>query len=414
MSYLTKDQLGLSTKSKPTLGSESKNLTSINVPPNSPLSPTTPSSSLPEERKISVVRGPRSPPPSKSISLINSQINSNNENSVESSQTIKTTNIIPELTQEPSTQTSSITPSVASSHTNEIEKKTQYKNLDDIVNDLSYPLETKLSLKPDNNSSVNPVEDVNTKKTIPTTNISNNKDTPSNGGYVFSAALKSNSKSDSSTLSNESPITTNKPSVTASENNVPITQERRNSRPLLTSSLDCAGCGKTIAGKVLTAMGKKWHPEHFSCKHCGITLEYVAFFEKDGYPYCHLDYHELFSPKCGHCGNTIEGPFITALGKSWHQGHFFCRECGNPFESGGFMVNDGFPYCEKDWIKKFAPKCKGCQEPIRGEFMSALDGMWHRECFVCKACKTPFNSSYYYIHEGNPYCDTHYRERLSN
>ncbi|RIB19744.1 hypothetical protein C2G38_1964797 [Gigaspora rosea] len=161
-------------------------------------------------------------------------------------------------------------------------------------------------------------------------------------------------------------------------------------------------------------MGKRWHPEHFNCKQCGITLEYVAFFEKDGYPYCHLDYHELFSPKCGHCGNTIEGPFITALGKSWHQGHFFCRECGDPFEAGGFMVKDGFPYCEKDWIRKFAPKCKGCQEPIRGEFTNALDGMWHRECFVCKVCKTPFNSSYYYIHEGNPYCDKHYRERLSN
>ncbi|CAG8738223.1 21368_t:CDS:2 [Dentiscutata erythropus] len=107
------------------------------------------------------------------------------------------------------------------------------------------------------------------------------------GGYVFSAALKSNGKLDSSTLSNESPITTNKPSVTASENNY-------------------------------------------------------------GYPYCYLDYHELFSPKCRHCGNTIEGFFITALGKSWHQEHFFCHECGNPFESGGFMVNDGFPYCEKD------------------------------------------------------------------
>ncbi|KAF0546384.1 LIM-domain-containing protein [Gigaspora margarita] len=387
-SYLTKDQLdqylkGLSTKRR---SSESKNLTSINVPPNSPLSTTTSSSSSPillsDERKINVVRGPRSPPPSKNINLINSQVNNNNENSEESSQIVKTTNIIPELTQEPSKQTSSITPTlISSSHSNETEKKTQYKNLDDIVNDLSYPFETKLSLKPDNNSSINSVKDVNTKKTIPTVDISNDKDNPSKGGYVLSAALKSNNKSDSS---NDSPIIVNEPSVISSENNVPITQERRNSRSILTSSLDCAGCGKAIIGKVLTAMGKRWHPEHFNCKKCGITLEYVAFFEKDGYPYCHLDYHELFSPKCGHCGNTIEGPFITALGKSWHQGHFFCRECGDPFEAGGFMVKDGFPYCEKDWIKKFAPKCKGCQEPIRGEFTNALDGMWHRECFVCK------------------------------
>ncbi|CAG8516101.1 18560_t:CDS:2, partial [Racocetra fulgida] len=250
MSYLTKDQLG--TKSRPTsISAKSKNLTSINVPPNSPLSPTSsgssPLSTL-EERKIGVVRGPRSPPLSNYNSLINSHINNNNENSVELSQTVKATDTIPELTQKPSTQTSSITSSASSS--NETEKKTQYRNIDDIVNDLSYPLETKLSLKPNNSS----------------------------------------------------------PSVTPSENNIPITQERRNSRPIsLTPSLDCAGCGKAIIGKVLNAMGKRWHPEHFNCKHCGITLEYVAFFEKDGYPYCHLDYHELFSPKCGHCGNTIEG-----------------------------------------------------------------------------------------------------------
>ncbi|CAG8802356.1 15065_t:CDS:2, partial [Racocetra persica] len=387
MSYLTKDQLdqylkSLGTKSRPTsISAKSKNLTSINVPPNSPLSPTSSGSSplsTSEERKIGVVRGLRSPPLSDYNSLINSH-NNNNENSVELSQTVKATDTIPELTQKPSTQTSSITSSASSS--NETEKKTQYRNIDDIVNDLSYPLETKLSLKP-NNSSINP-EDANTKKTNPIANISNYKD--AQGGYVLSAALKSNNKLDSPRPSNESPITANEPSVTPSENNIPVTQERRNSRPIsLTSSLDCAGCGKAIIGKVLNAMGKRWHPEHFNCKHCGITLEYVAFFEKDGYPYCHLDYHELFSPKCGHCGNTIEGPFINALGKSWHQGHFFCRECGNPFESGGFMVHDGFPYCEKDWIKKFAPKCKGCQEPIRGEFTNALDGMWHRECFVCK------------------------------
>ncbi len=37
----------------------------------------------------------------------------------------------------------------------------------------------------------------------------------------------------------------------------------------------------------------------------------------------------------------------------WHPGHFFCRECGNPFEGSGFMVHEGFPYCEKDWMRLF-------------------------------------------------------------
>ncbi|RIA93053.1 hypothetical protein C1645_691012 [Glomus cerebriforme] len=210
----------------------------------------------------------------------------------------------------------------------------------------------------------------------------------------------------------------NKNNVTTGENSPksssPLTTSTSNStRPTSISSLlDCAACGKSISGNVLSAMDKKWHPDHFVCKKCGIPLEHVAFFEKDGNPYCHLDFHELFSPRCGYCETPIEGQVLNALGKSWHPGHFFCRECGNPFE-GGFMVHDGFPYCEKDWSKLFAPKCKGCKENIKGEFMKALEGMWHRDCFVCVTCKKPFYSSYYYIFEGKPYCDEHYRNLLS-
>lgn len=72
-----------------------------------------------------------------------------------------------------------------------------------------------------------------------------------------------------------------------------------------------------------------------------------------------------------------------ALGKTYHRLHFFCRECGNPFE-GGFMVHDGHPYCEKDYIAKFGKKCKACGLHIRGEFVSAMGGDWHKSCFVCE------------------------------
>lgn len=63
------------------------------------------------------------------------------------------------------------------------------------------------------------------------------------------------------------------------------------------------------------------------------------------------------------------------------------------------MVHDGFPYCEKDYLRLFAPKCTGCQDPIQGDFISALKGKWHRDCFGCsvslekkreiKTCKFP-------------------------
>ncbi|KAF9902109.1 hypothetical protein EC991_005278 [Linnemannia zychae] len=171
----------------------------------------------------------------------------------------------------------------------------------------------------------------------------------------------------------------------------------------------CASCEEPISGTMITAMGKRWHSDHFVCTVCDLNLEHVQFFHKDGEPYCHFDYHEKFSPKCGHCNTPIENECLTALGKSWHPGHFFCRECGDPFEEDGYMVHDGFPYCEKDYLRLFAPKCTGCQDAIQGDFISALKGKWHRDCFGCTVCHIGFDSSSYYVENGKPYCKAHYK-----
>ena len=45
--------------------------------------------------------------------------------------------------------------------------------------------------------------------------------------------------------------------------------------------------------------------------------------------YCHLDFHELFSPRCRNCKTPIEGEIVVACGGEWHVGHFFCAECGD-------------------------------------------------------------------------------------
>jgi hypothetical protein len=45
--------------------------------------------------------------------------------------------------------------------------------------------------------------------------------------------------------------------------------------------------------------------------------------------YCHLDFHEFFSPRCKSCKTPIEGEVIVACGAEWHSGHFFCAQCGD-------------------------------------------------------------------------------------
>ncbi|KAF8940261.1 hypothetical protein BGZ58_007152 [Dissophora ornata] len=175
------------------------------------------------------------------------------------------------------------------------------------------------------------------------------------------------------------------------------------------SAFICSSCDEPITGMMITAMGKRWHSDHFVCSVCDLNLEHIQFFQKDGKPYCHLDYHDMFSPKCGHCNSAIENECLTALGKNWHPDHFFCRECGDPFGEDGYMVHDDFPYCEKDYLRLFAPKCTGCQDPIQGDFISALKGKWHRDCFGCTVCHIGFDTASYYVENGKPYCQAHYK-----
>lgn len=67
----------------------------------------------------------------------------------------------------------------------------------------------------------------------------------------------------------------------------------------------CNACEKPIVGQVITALGKTWHPEHFTCNHCNQELGTRNFFERDGFPYCEPDYHNLFSPRCAYCNGAI-------------------------------------------------------------------------------------------------------------
>ncbi|KAJ5483852.1 hypothetical protein N7539_006052 [Penicillium diatomitis] len=59
--------------------------------------------------------------------------------------------------------------------------------------------------------------------------------------------------------------------------------------------------------------------------------------------------------------------------------------------------------------------CKGCGEPITGKSISSSDGRltgrYHRGCFVCFDCHSPFPSAEFYVLNNRPYCAQHYHER---
>uniref|UniRef100_A0A493TKV6 LIM zinc-binding domain-containing protein n=1 Tax=Anas platyrhynchos platyrhynchos TaxID=8840 RepID=A0A493TKV6_ANAPP len=49
----------------------------------------------------------------------------------------------------------------------------------------------------------------------------------------------------------------------------------------------CGGCGEPIAGRCVTAMAQRFHPEHFVCAFCLRPLAKGTFQEQEGKPYCH-------------------------------------------------------------------------------------------------------------------------------
>ncbi|XP_028312435.1 uncharacterized protein LOC114469285 isoform X3 [Gouania willdenowi] len=173
----------------------------------------------------------------------------------------------------------------------------------------------------------------------------------------------------------------------------------------------CGACCKPIVGQVVTAMGRTWHPEHFVCTHCQEEIGSRNFFEREGQPYCEKDYHTLFSPRCYYCNGPILDKVVTALDQTWHPEHFFCAQCGSFFGPEGFHEKDGKAYCRKDYFDMFAPKCGGCARAILENYISALNSLWHPECFVCRECFTPFVNGSFFEHDGQPYCEVHYHER---
>ncbi|XP_008296096.1 uncharacterized protein pxnb isoform X2 [Stegastes partitus] len=173
----------------------------------------------------------------------------------------------------------------------------------------------------------------------------------------------------------------------------------------------CGACCKPIVGQVVTAMGRTWHPEHFVCTHCQEEIGSRNFFEREGQPYCEKDYHNLFSPRCYYCNGPILDKVVTALDKTWHPEHFFCAQCGSFFGPEGFHEKDGKAFCRKDYFDMFAPKCGGCARAILENYISALNCLWHPECFVCRECFTPFVNGSFFEHDGQPYCEVHYHER---
>ncbi|XP_008286558.1 PDZ and LIM domain protein 7 [Stegastes partitus] len=171
----------------------------------------------------------------------------------------------------------------------------------------------------------------------------------------------------------------------------------------------CGACNSVIRGPFLVALGRSWHPEEFNCHYCHMSLADVSFVEEQNNVYCENCYEEFFAPTCARCNTKIMGEVMHALRQTWHTSCFVCAACGKAFGNSLFHMEDGEPYCEKDYIALFSTKCHGCDFPVEAgdKFIEALGHTWHDTCFVCAVCHVNLEGQPFYSKKDKPLCKKH-------
>eukprot|EP00071_Canis_lupus_P040139 XP_022273696.1 PDZ and LIM domain protein 7 [Canis lupus familiaris] len=98
-----------------------------------------------------------------------------------------------------------------------------------------------------------------------------------------------------------------------------------------------------------------------------------------------------------------------ALKMTWHVHCFTCAACKTPIRNRAFYMEEGAPYCERDYEKMFGTKCRGCDFKIDAgdRFLEALGFSWHDTCFVCAICQINLEGKTFYSKKDKPLCKSH-------
>ncbi|PHH60319.1 hypothetical protein CDD81_1845 [Ophiocordyceps australis] len=100
---------------------------------------------------------------------------------------------------------------------------------------------------------------------------------------------------------------------------------------------------------------------------------------------------------CNKCGEPLTGQFVRALDGTFHLDCFKCRDCGQIVASKFFPAdnddgNGQYPLCETDYFGRLGLLCYKCGGALRGSYITALDRKYHIEHFTCSLCPTVFGA----------------------
>jgi len=91
----------------------------------------------------------------------------------------------------------------------------------------------------------------------------------------------------------------------------------------------------------------------FRLQDCGQPFGGRSFFDHEGLPYCETHYHAKRGSLCASCQKPITGRCITAMYKKFHPEHFVCAFCLKQLNKGTFKEQNDKPYCHPCFVKLF-------------------------------------------------------------
>lgn len=172
-----------------------------------------------------------------------------------------------------------------------------------------------------------------------------------------------------------------------------------------TGNIMCHKCSVPIEDEFLRFNGEKYHPYHFNCKTCGNELNGISR-ESKGELYCVKCHEQLDIPICSACHRSIdEERIVYALGKQWHVEHFACAQCEAPFNGSRHFEKRGLAYCEVHYNQLFGEKCFTCNNIVSGDEFTSMSKSWCVEHFSCWLCEEPMNQkTKFYDLDSKPVC----------
>ncbi|CAF1155382.1 unnamed protein product [Rotaria sordida] len=166
----------------------------------------------------------------------------------------------------------------------------------------------------------------------------------------------------------------------------------------------CSTCQQIIDNKCIKYKGEYYHAYHFQCSSCRIELDHNAR-EVHDLLYCQSCYNKLDLPVCAACRRLIDGRVVSALGKQWHVEHFCCARCGQPFCGSKHYENNGLAYCEIDYHILFGSTCFICNRIITNGAYTACNKKYCPDHFACSQCETKMNEkSKFFDVDATPVC----------